>query len=271
MKDSNIIFWGTPESAVTVANTLHQNDFNIVAVITQQDKPVGRKKTITPPPMKVWALEHNIPVLQPSKLDADFMTELTALSPAVSIVVAYGKILPQSIIDLPEHGTLNIHYSLLPLYRGASPVEAAILNGDAQTGVSIQQMVFELDTGPIVAEQAISLSENETSPQIKEMLSEIGGELLSQTLPEYLSRNIEPRPQDASQASKCGLIKKSEGDITNDDNITRWRKYRAFQPWPGVFYFDQDGKRVKVTQARFENETFIIDKIIPEGQKERSL
>lgn len=271
MKDSNIIFWGTPESAVTVGDTLHKNGFNIVAVVTQQDKPVGRKKTITPPPMKAWATEHNIPVLQPGKLDTDFIAKLTALSPAVSVVVAYGKILPQTIIDLPEHGTLNIHYSLLPLYRGASPVEAAILNGDTQTGVSIQQMVFELDAGPIVAEQTIELSGNETSPQIKETLSEIGGELLANTLPEYLSGNVEPRPQDTSQASKCVLIKKSEGDITNDDDITRWRKYRAFQPWPGVFYFDENGKRVKVTQGRFENETFIIEKIIPEGQKERSL
>jgi methionyl-tRNA formyltransferase len=268
-KETNIIFWGTPELCLPYLNTLTEAGYTIQAIVTASDRPVGRKQILTPPATKVWGLNHNIQVLQPEKLDEAFQQELAIFQPDVSIVVAYGKIIPQTIIDTPLHGTLNIHYSLLPRWRGASPVEAAILAGDDTTGVSIQKMKYELDAGDVVAESVLELQGNETSTKLKKVLTQKGAELLKETLPNYLETNIQPKPQDPIEVSKCGIISKSDGEISlGESPILLWRKYRAYQPWPGIFFFDDSGKRIKITQARFEQGEFIIEKIIPEGKKE---
>lgn len=266
-----IIFFGTPEVSAKVLKKLHES-FKVSLVVTSNDVPIGRKQIITPPETKVIAEELGIHVLQPEKLDDNFQEKIKELSPEIGIVVAYGKIIPQKVIDLFPKGMLNIHYSLLPEFRGASPVESAILAGHKETGVTIQKLVFKLDAGPIVAVEKFPIDDNITTPELKEKLTEIGGELLVKILPDYLSGQIEPKEQDESKATHCGKISKTDGEIKNSDpDQEKWLKYRAYFGWPGIFYFDENGKRVKITEATFENGKFIIKKIIPEGKKEISL
>lgn len=270
MSNSKLIFFGTPDVSARVLRALHGAGYEIVAVVTNPDQPVGRKHTVTPPPVKVAALELGLPVFQPEKLDAEFIEKLKANGQwLMAVVVAYGKIIPQSVIDAFPLGLLNIHYSLLPKYRGASPVEHAILNGDEKTGVAIQKLVFKLDAGPIVAMKELPVDNQVTTPELKEELTTVGIELLLETLPNYISGSITPRDQDETLATHCGKILKTDGEIKlSDPEIEKWRKYRAYFGWPGVFYFDDAGKRNKITLAAFENDTFVIKKLIPEGKSE---
>lgn len=267
IKNTKIIFFGTPEVSANVLENLIESDFNITAVVTNPDQPVGRKQTITPPPVKNIALKNKIEVLQPTTLK-DFVLPEADLA----IVVAYGKIIPQKIIDSFSKGMLNIHYSLLPKYRGASPVESAILNNENETGVTIQKLVFKLDAGAIIAQEKILIDQEITTPKLKEKLTEIGSRLLIETLPKYLSDEITPEEQDESQVTHCGKIEKANGELLpTDSENQKWLKYRAYFGWPGVFYFDSEGKRNKVTLATFENEKFVIKRIIPEGKNEISV
>jgi methionyl-tRNA formyltransferase len=268
-KETNIVFWGTPELCIPYLNSLQKAGYNLATVVTAPDRPVGRKQILTPPAVKIWAEKNNIEVLQPEKLDENFSQTLQSLNPDISIVVAYGRIIPQHIISTPTHGTLNVHYSLLPRWRGASPVEASILAGDETTGASIQQMVFELDAGDVIAEKEITISNNDTSPKLKNELTKLGSELLVETLPKYMRGEIHSQEQDQTKVTKCGIIKKSEGEITlSESPVMLWRKYRAYKGWPGIFFFDENRKRIKITQATFEQGEFIIEKVIPEGKKE---
>lgn len=266
-KNSKIIFFGTPKVSADVLEALINAGYDIEAVVTNPDQPVGRKHVITPPPVKVLALEKGIPVYQPEKLK-----EFVLPQSDLAIVVAYGKIIPQSIIDSFPLGILNIHYSLLPKYRGASPVEHAILSGDPATGVTIQKLVFKLDAGPIIAVREIDIAEETTTPELKDELTRAGSELLVETLPKYIAGEITPIEQDESLATHCGKIEKADGEIKlSDDDHEKWRKYKAYYGWPGVFYFDESGKRVKVTAAEWIEDQFIIKKIIPEGKNEISI
>jgi methionyl-tRNA formyltransferase len=268
-KNSKIIFFGTPKISANVLQALLDASYEIVAVVTNPDAPVGRKHIMTPSPVKVLATEKNIPVLTPDKLSLE---DLKSFAAGIGIVVAYGKIIPQSVIDMFPLGMLNIHYSLLPKYRGASPVENSILSGDAVTGVTIQKLVFKLDAGPIVAVREFPIDNKITSPEMKEKLTEIGSELLVESLPRYLNNEIELVEQDEALATHCKKISKSDGEIKlSDSDQSKWLKYRAYFGWPGIFYFDESGKRVKITEATFENNTFIIKKIIREGEIEISI
>lgn len=274
-KDLKFIFFGTPDVASKTLDILKAHGYIPSLIITTPDRPVGRHFVMAPSPVAVWAKEHNIELLQPEKITTEFVADLQIknqqLQTDLFIVVAYGKILPQSLIDIPKLGTLNIHYSLLPRWRGASPVEAAILAGDTETGVSIQQMIFKLDAGPIIAEEKIIIEPNDTTPTLREKLIILGGNLLAKILPNIVSETISPQDQNENHQTHCGKTKKEDGlvDPFTDDADLLWRKYRAYQPWPGL-YFIQDGKRIKITQARFENNKFIIEKVIPEGKKEMS-
>ena len=209
MKSCKIIFLGTPEVSAKVLETIYKAGYQIDAVITNKDMPVGRKQTLTAPPVKVFAEKNNIPVLQPEKL-SEVDWQKYDLKNTLAIVVAYGKIIPQSVIDLFPLGMLNIHYSLLPKYRGASPVEQAILNGDKETGVTIQKLIFKLDAGPIISTQKYILNNEITTPELKNVLTEIGSNLLIETLPKYLTKEITPQEQDESLATHCGKIEKAE-------------------------------------------------------------
>ncbi len=262
-----------------------------IAIVTNPDRPVGRHGTITPSPAKVWGEQNTLPILQPEKITPEFIEEIKNLDPDLHIVVAYGKILPEEIIDLPKYGTINIHYSLLPKYRGATPVESAILAGDTETGVCIQKMVYELDAGDILAEEKIDIDEYEKAFELRARLNTIASALLTKILPEYFENNITPQKQ-IGTASFCKKIKKEDGLITEieiqnaeiDETTARnlWNKFRAYTPWPSLYFFKlrkalpsenerqdlPENIRIKITSAVCKNGKFIIQKIIPEGKKE---
>jgi methionyl-tRNA formyltransferase len=256
-------FFGTPDIASETLEILKQHGFVPGLIVTAEDKPKGRKMIITPPPVKIWASENNIPILQPDKLDKNLFNESFDLF----IVVAYGKIFPEWMIDMPKLGTLNIHYSLLPKYRGASPVQSAILNGDKETGVTIQKMVKELDAGPIVAQEKVIIEDSEKTPELLKKLTKTGGELLAKILPDYSDQKIESVGQQG-QAVLCAKIKKEDGLVDlSGDPVKNYNKFRAFYEWPRT-YFMKDGKRIIITDAALEEGKFLIKKILPEGRKE---
>ena len=270
MKNNNlkIAFWGTPDVAEKTLEELLNCDLIPNIIITNPDRPQGRGLDLTPSPVKVLAKKHNLEVITPEKITTDFIEDFKNREIDVSIVVAYGQILPIEIIDSPKFGTLNIHYSLLPKYRGASPVESALLSGDTETGVSIQKMIQKLDAGDLIGLEKVAISETTTKQDLREKLIQTGAELLVKVLPDYIEGKITPTAQDESQASRCGKIKKEDGLIDPDgDAQLNYNKYRAYYGWPGVYFFE-NGKRIKVTSARLENGKFVIEKVIPEGKKE---
>lgn len=269
-----IAFWGTPDLTITILEALHTSGFTPSVIITGKDQLQGRGLVLTPPAPKVWAEAHGVTVLQPEKIDTDFLKELESYEIDLSVVVAYGKILPEAAIVLPKYGTLNVHYSLLPRWRGATPVEAAILAGDTETGVCIQQMVYQLDAGAVHMQEKVTIGEHETGRALRARLNEIGARLLVTTITTIEQGTAHPEPQDASGITKCGKIQKEDGLIDPfGDPIENDRKFRAYFGWPGVYFFtEKDGKniRIKITDAVLENDTWVIKKVIPEGKKEMS-
>jgi methionyl-tRNA formyltransferase len=268
----NIAFWGTPELTITILDSLEENGFLPRVIITGEDRPQGRGLVLTPTAPKLWGEARGIPVLQPAKIDAAFLETLNQYDLDISIVVAYGKILPQEAIDLPKYGTLNVHYSLLPRWRGATPVESAVLAGDTETGVCIQQMVYKLDAGDVHKQETVTIGEHETAPDLRSRLNIIGARLLIETLHAIQTGTASPISQNESGVTKCGKIKKENGlTDPNGDPVENDRKFRAYYGWPGLYYFiEKDGKqmRVKITDAILENGRWIIKKVIPEGKKE---
>ena len=271
------VFFGTPEFAVDILEELKKAGFLPALVITAPDRPKGRKLILTPPPVKIWAEQNSIPYIQPEKLTPSAFGTSPLFSGRMGggldsfdifIVVAYGKILPEELINLPKHGTLNLHYSLLPKYRGAAPVQAATLAGENKTGVTIQKMVRKLDAGPVIAREEIAINSDETSPGLLKRLNKIGANLLIKIIPEYLAGEIKQIEQDHSQATQCPKIKKEDGlvDLEKDNPELIYRKFRAFQPWPGIYFF-VNGKRIIIKEAEYKDGAFIIKKILPEGRK----
>ncbi len=267
-----IAFWGTPELTIPILNSLEEAGFLPSIIITGPDRQQGRGLVMTPPAPKIWAEERNIPYLQPEKINTEFISEVKNLNLDISVVVAYGKILPDEIINLPKFGTLNTHYSLLPRWRGATPVESAILLGDKETGVCIQQMVYKLDAGAIHAQEKITIGEHETAPDLRERLNFIGARLLVETLKSIELDSARPTEQDESGMTRCGKIEKENGLVDPNGNaVENDRKFRAYYGWPGSYFFIQkDGKqmRIKITDAILENDAWIIKKVVPEGKKE---
>lgn len=266
MKDLSFVYFGTPEFSTIVLEELKNAGYLPSLIITAPDRPVGRKYVMTPPPVKVWADEHDIECWQPEK-PKDIIEKLTQRNDDLYIVASYGYIVSQKLLDIPKYGVLNVHTSLLPKYRGASPIESAILAGDNETGSTIMQMTLGMDEGPIITQSRFPLESDILKPDLFHMLAHDGGKLLANILPEYIVGNTTAIEQDHGAASYCRKITKSDGDITNDDDITRDQKYRAYYGWPGVFIFDND-VRLKITDADFDGEKFTIKKIIPAGKKE---
>ena len=213
--------------------------FSVVAVVTQPDKPKGRELKLTPSPVKILAEKLNLPVLQPLKArDEKFIAELRELKPDLMVVVAYGQILPQAILDLPPHGCLNVHTSLLPKYRGAAPIQWAIANGEPETGVTIMKMDAGLDTGPILSTRRTPILPADDSQSLHDRLAQLGAELLVETIPDYVAGKISPQPQPAEGSSYAAKIKKEDGRIDwNQPAEKIWNRLRAFTPWPGAFTF----------------------------------
>jgi len=267
-----IAFWGTPELTAVYLDALDAAGMTPVVIVTNPDRPKGRGQELAPTPAKMWAQARGIPVLEPEKMDEAFAIQLGAFHPDISIVVAYGSIIPERLITLPEHKTLNVHYSLLPRFRGASPTEAAILAGDEATGVAIQVMAQKLDSGPIVAQEWTPIGEDETAPELRARLTDIGARLLVEKLPDYLEGRLQPVPQDEISATRCGKMHKEDGLIDPEgDALSNYRKYRAYFEWPRTYFFiEQTGRqmRVIITEAAYENDAFVIKRVLPEGKKE---
>jgi methionyl-tRNA formyltransferase len=240
MPDLRIIFMGTAELACASLETLAaQPDFKIIAVVTQPDRPKGRDLKLAPSAVKETALRLGLPVLQPERARHEgFIAELRQLQPDLIVVAAYGQILPQSILDLPRFGCLNVHTSLLPKYRGAAPIQWAILNGDLETGVTIMKMDAGMDTGPILTQHATPIRTDDNSQTLHDRLATMGAELLLTTLRDLIAGKIDPQPQPAEGASHARKITREDGRID-------WTKpagellnrIRAFTPWPGAFTF----------------------------------
>ncbi|MDQ3075985.1 MAG: methionyl-tRNA formyltransferase [bacterium] len=268
-KNINFIFFGTPDVASLTLEILKEAGYMPGLIVTSPDKPQGRKMLLTPPPVKVWAEENNIPYLQPEKLTEEILDKIKSTKSDLAIVVAYGKIMPETIIKTPTLGSINIHYSLLPKHRGASPVESAILAGEMVTGVSIQQMEFKMDSGPILAEQVVPILPDEKAEALRARLIQTGGELLVNVIPDLLEGKIIPKHQNELEATFCKKIKKEDGlvDLENESVEVLYNKFRAYHKWPRVYFF-KNGKRIIITDATLEDRKFVIRKVLPEGKKE---
>ena len=242
MTPLRIVFMGTAElSCASLEKLSGDNQFQVVAVVTQPDKPKGRDLKLTPSPVKVLAEKLNLPVLQPLKArDEKFIAELRGLKPDLMVVVAYGQILPQSLLDVPAHGCLNVHTSLLPKYRGAAPIQWAIADGNDETGVTIMQMDAGLDTGPVLSVRRTPILPTDDSPILHDRLAQLGAELLVETIPAYVAGTIRVQPQPAEGSTYAAKIKKEDGKIDWSQPAEKiWNRLRAFSPWPGGFTFLQ--------------------------------
>lgn len=243
MSEKPIVFMGSPLFAVPVLRALAR-DFNVSGVVTQPDKPAGRGRELRPCPVKAAALELGLPVIQPEKLRGNMAAfeQIQAWNPAVIVVAAFGKLLRKDVLDLPAFGCLNVHASLLPRWRGASPIQAAILHGDAQTGVTIMKMEEGLDTGPMLSRTALEISADETAETLEIRLAETGAELLMKTLPEYLRGEIEPIPQTEEGQTYAPLLKKEDGLLDFCQPVEQLeRQVRAYFPWPGCYTIIDNG------------------------------
>ncbi|MFZ3044180.1 MAG: methionyl-tRNA formyltransferase [Minisyncoccia bacterium] len=266
----NFIYFGTPKVASDTLAFLIEHGFVPALVVTSPDAPKGRGLTLTPSPTKELALAHNIPLLTPETLDDAAIAAIAAYSTDYAICVAYGKIFPEALITAFPKGVLNVHYSLLPKYRGATPLETALLAGESETGVTIQKMVKELDAGDILAQEATPIGVAETARELRPRLIELGARLLTNTLPQFEQDDITPTPQDASLATRAYKLKKEDGLLTLDAPAEEnWNKYRAYADSIGTYFFE-NGKRMKITAASFKNGKFTIERVIPEGKNEMS-
>jgi methionyl-tRNA formyltransferase len=301
-----IAFFGTPQFAVTILEELKKVGLVPSLVVTAPDKPKGRGLTLTPPPVKMWALENKIQYIQPLGLKT--ATEIDLLLNQLwdlFIVAAYGKIIPENILEIPKHKTLNVHPSLLPKYRGPSPIEAAILADDREIGVSIMRLDKEMDHGPIVAQEKMNLfsaaperatdanSNNKeaalsnshenwpiSSSALEDMTAHFGGALLGRIIPDWISGKITEKDQDHTQATYCEKIIKEDGLIDlNADPYSNYLKICAYAGWPGTFFFQERKTssdntnnlakiRVNIKKASYKNNQLIIESVVPEGKPE---
>jgi len=245
-----VVFMGSPEFAVPPLEELVLNQYQVVAVYTQPDKPAGRGRGLVSPVVKVAAKSLGLEVVQPPSLkEAGVVEQLRRLNPDVIVVAAFGQILPRSVLDIPRLGAVNVHPSLLPCFRGASPVAAAILAGDEFSGVSIMLMDEGMDTGPVLARAQIPISAIDTTGSLTAKLSLVGASLLLEALCHYLRDELTPQPQNEAGASYSGVITKNEGEI--DWHLPAadiGRRVRAFYPWPGC-YTRWRGKKLDIIEA----------------------
>ena len=245
-----VVFFGTPALAASFLDALIADEMiEVVAVICQPDEPVGRKAILTPPPTKLLAIEHGIPVFQPTKLkDEAFLFSIDALHADAAVVIAYGRILPKTLLDRLPHGFVNVHPSLLPKYRGPSPLQSAIINGDTETGVTIMKLDEGMDTGPLLAQTIIELTPNETTTTLTEKVIAVGAPLLIETLKGFVAGTIEPKAQSTEGISTCRLLTREDGKIDWNES---WKvinqKVRGLTPWPGTWTtWVIDGKEIVV-------------------------
>lgn len=249
-----ILFLGTSDFAIPSLRALIEDErFEVAGVITQPDKPVGRHAVMTSPPIKILAQQHKIPVLQPNKISELKENQPTILQSHVFdafVIVSYGKILPQWFLDIPKSGVVNVHGSLLPRWRGASPIQSSIASGDKTTGVTIMKIDAEMDHGPILALKEEPISETDTGGSLHDRLAAHGAEILPNVLADYISGKIQPREQDHELATYCKTLSRDDGKIDwTKTSEEMERLIRAYDPWPGT-WTETDGKRLKILSAR---------------------
>lgn len=251
---------GTPDFAVPVLESLIASSYSLIAVITQPDKEVGREQKLVYLPVKKLALEYNISVYQPEKLDHETEQKISSLSPDLIAVAAYGQIIPKSILDIPKYGSINVHASLLPKYRGASPIQAAILAGEKETGITIMLMDEKMDHGPILAQKKIKIYNNETGESLHDRLAKLGAELLAETLPKWLKGKIKSKPQDHTKATFTKILTREDGHIDWTKSAEEIKcQIRAYYPWPGSWTM-LNSKRLKIIQVSSLNSQLSVIK-----------
>ncbi|MDQ7143053.1 methionyl-tRNA formyltransferase [Mammaliicoccus lentus] len=246
---SKIVFMGTPDFSTGVLEMLIQ-EYDVIAVVTQPDRPVGRKKILTPPPVKKVALEHNIPVYQPEKLNnSSELEEIINLKPDLIVTAAFGQLLPKSLLDAPKHKAINVHASLLPKYRGGAPIHYAVMNGEKKTGITIMYMAEKLDAGNIISQDEVEILENDTVGEVHDKLATLGTELLKKTLPTIFDGTNDSIVQDDSLATFASNISREDERIDwTKDAQTIHNHIRGLSPWP-VAYTTMDGKNLKLWRS----------------------
>ena len=247
-----ILFMGTPDIAAECLKALYAAGHEICGVYTRRDKPVGRKQVLTAPPVKQVALEHGTPVFQPRTLrDGSEDENIRTLAPELIVVVAYGCILPASVLSIPKHGCINLHVSLLPKYRGSAPVQWSVLNGDPETGVSIMQMDEGLDTGDVLRCEKIAIDPEETSGELFDRVTAVGARVLCEIIPAIAQGSLKPMAQDHAHATLAPMLSKEMAEFHLTDtaeHIHNW--VRGMNPWPGAWFVTSGGKKLKVNQCR---------------------
>lgn len=255
--NTKIVFFGTPPFAEKILKDLIVAGYNVAAVFTQPDKKVGRERKMKKSAVKELAEKNSIPVFEPQNLEReDAKNEIAKLQPDIVVVAAYGKILPKSILEIPKYGSINIHASLLPKFRGASPVQEAIISGEEKTGVTLMLMNEKMDAGEIINQEEIALKKNDNTLALTEKLADVAGKVLVETLPLWISGAIKAIPQNEKEATYCRTIKKEDGKISwNDPAEAIFRKWRAYYFWPGIFAFFPSKigkKRLKLEEIEVE-------------------
>lgn len=247
-----VVFMGSPDFALPTLRAMAAA-YNVVGVVTQPDRPAGRGRRLQPPPIKVLADQLDLLTAQPKSLRSDAALEqLQAWAPDLIVVAAYGQILRPNVLDLPPHGCINIHASLLPRWRGASPIQAAILHGDPQTGITIMRMDPGMDTGPILSQRSLPIQPGDTAGSLSESLATLGADLLVESLPGYLSGRLVPVPQNEALATLAPLLKKADGELAVSQPADQLaRQVRAYHPWPGSFIpFEGGPLKIHAAHAR---------------------
>lgn len=253
-RSRRIVFMGTPAFAVPSLKALIEAGHEILAAVTQPDKPKGRGLNPMPSPVKETALSHNIPVFEPGKVkDPEFIERLKGLKPEFIAVVAYGKILPEAILEIPPKGCINVHASLLPKYRGAAPINWAIINGDKETGVSTMYMDKGMDTGAVLLEERIPIEENDTAVDLAKKLSISGATLLTETIDLLAEDKLKPKPQEGDKATYAPILKKENGKIDWKKSAVEIRNLlRGLYPWPGIYTY-WNGRLLKIHSGTVED------------------
>jgi len=270
VKKKKIIFMGTPDFSVPILNALVNSEYDIALVVTQPDRPKGRKKVITPPPVKVEAEKHNIPVFQPKKLSSDYQAILD-YDPDLIVTAAYGQLLPKEILEAPQYGCINVHASMLPELRGGAPIHYAILEGKSETGITIMYMVEKLDAGDILTQRSTPIEHEDNVGTLHDKLSEVGSNLLLETLPPLFAGNLTPIKQEDSQATFAANIRREQEKIDwSKSNVDVYNQIRGLNPWP-VAYTTYESKNMKIWKAELYNNEYkgepgeIIKKINDKG------
>ncbi len=266
------VFFGSSDFSVMVLEELKKRGFIPSLIVAIPDSRQGRGMKLTPPPIKAWAQKiwsNTVEILQPEKLDTSFVGQLPHANYHLFIVAGYGKFLSKELLEIPKHGTLNFHPSLLPKFRGANPIAHQILAREKEVGVTIMLVDEKMDHGPILAQRKLEVRISKiTQNKLRGCLAQEGGILLAETIPKWIDGEITPHEQDHDKATFAPKIKKGDGLIDLGDNPElNYRKFRAYFPWPGIYFF-HNNKRVKITDAEFKDENFVIKKVVPEGKKE---